>query len=113
MDPRLPGRRAGHGIRRLAGPAFCLQRGSGREDTDRELRQRFERLEQWKGRAHGRMKDAIEKTTERRQIVEATQQTDRAVKAWVDTQVKVWEGWMDAVQVSTTGKTGLWDQMRK
>ena len=46
-------------------------------------------------------------------MVEATQQADRAVKAWVDTQMKVWESWVDAVEVTTTSRSGLWDQVRK
>lgn len=46
-------------------------------------------------------------------MVEATQQADRAVKAWVDTQMKVWESWVDAVESTTTSRSGLWDQVRK
>jgi hypothetical protein len=45
--------------------------------------------------------------------MEATRQAERAVKAWADTQIKVWESWIGTVESSTTGKSGLWDQMRK
>ena len=45
--------------------------------------------------------------------MEATKQAERAVKAWADTQIKVWESWIGTVEASTTGRSGLWDQMRK
>jgi hypothetical protein len=46
-------------------------------------------------------------------MVEATKQAERAVKAWTDTQIKVWESWFDTIQASTTGRSGVWEQARK
>jgi hypothetical protein len=45
--------------------------------------------------------------------MEATKQAERAVKAWADTQIKVWESWIDTIQASTSGRSGVWDQVRK
>jgi hypothetical protein len=45
--------------------------------------------------------------------MEATKQAERAVKAWTDTQIKVWDSWFDTVQASTTSRSGMWDQVRK
>jgi len=45
--------------------------------------------------------------------METTKQAERAVKAWADTQIKVWESWIGTVESSTTGKSSVWDQMRK
>ena len=41
--------------------------------------------------------------------MEATKQAERAVKAWTDTQIKVWDSWFDTVQASTTGRSGKLD----
>jgi hypothetical protein len=49
-------------------------------------------------------------------MVEATKQAERAekvVKAWTDTQMKVWESWVDTLQASTGSKSAVWEQARK
>ena len=49
-------------------------------------------------------------------MVETTRQAERAekvVKAWTDTQMKVWESWVDTMQTSTAGRSTVWEQARK
>jgi hypothetical protein len=46
-------------------------------------------------------------------MAEATKQAERTMKAWTDSQVKVWESWFDTIQSSTTGRSGVWEQVRK
>ncbi|MGH2721777.1 MAG: hypothetical protein ACRDJO_09260 [Actinomycetota bacterium] len=49
-------------------------------------------------------------------MVEATKQAERAekvVRSWTDTQMKVWQSWVDTMQASTAGKSTVWEQTRK
>jgi hypothetical protein len=48
-----------------------------------------------------------------RQAERNSERSERVVKAWTDAQMKIWEGWVDTLQATATGRSRVWDELRK